>query len=338
VARTLRAESSAKATYADPAGHPDLRHALARHLGISRGVAVSADDLTVTNGTQQALDVLGRVLLAPGDRVAVEDPGYWPPRRLFEALGARVVGVPVDVEGLIVNALPRHVRVVYVTPSHQYPLGVSMTLPRRQALLSWADRNDAGIIEDDYDSEFRFGGRPLEPLRMLDTTGRVIYVGSFSKTLLPSLRLGFLVAPRSLRSAVHKAKFLSDWHSPTLAQVTLARFIDDGGFARHIRRVTAVYRERHEMLTHILARDFASHLELVPSTTGLHLSAIARTASADKIAAIVRRAAEAGVALQTLSSFAVSGKPRAGLVLGYGGIGAEQIEEGLRRLRCCFNA
>jgi GntR family transcriptional regulator/MocR family aminotransferase len=137
---------------------------------------------------------------------------------------------------------------------------------------------------------------------------------------------------------VHKAKFLSDWHSPTLAQVTLARFIDDGGFARHIRRVTAVYRERHEMLTHILARDFASHLELVPSTTGLHLSAIARTASADKIAAIVRRAAEAGVALQTLSSFAVSGKPRAGLVLGYGGIGAEQIEEGLRRLRCCFNA
>jgi GntR family transcriptional regulator/MocR family aminotransferase len=179
IAGTLRAESFAKTNYGDPAGHPDLRHAIARHLGLSRGFAVSADDVTVTNGTQQALDVIARVLIAPGDRVAVEDPGYWPSRRLFEALGARVVGVAIDAEGLIVNALPRHVRVVYVTPSHQYPLGVAMTLSRRHALLNWADRNDAAIIEDDYDSEFRFGGRPLEPLRTLDTAGRVVYVGSF---------------------------------------------------------------------------------------------------------------------------------------------------------------
>jgi GntR family transcriptional regulator/MocR family aminotransferase len=338
VARTLRAEGSATGHYADPAGDPNLRRAIARHLGISRGIAVSADDVTITNGTQQALDVLARVLLAPGDRVVVEDPGYWPPRRLFESLGARVLAVPVDAEGLRVKALPRHVRVVYVTPSHQYPLGMSMTLPRRQALLTWADRNDAAIIEDDYDTEFRFGGRPLEPLRMLDTTGRVIYVGSFSKTLLPSLRLGFLVAPRSLCPAVHKAKFLSDWHSPTLTQGALARFIDDGGFGRHIRRMNAIYGERREMLTDILARDFADHLEMVPSTTGLHIAAAARTASVDRIAAIARRAANADVAVQTLSSFAVGGQPRAGLVLGFGGIGEKQIEEGLRRLRRCFNA
>jgi GntR family transcriptional regulator/MocR family aminotransferase len=173
---------------------------------------------------------------------------------------------------------------------------------------------------------------------MLDTAGRVIYVGSFSKTLLPRLRLGFIVAPRSLHPAVHKAKFLSDWHSPTLTQAALARFIDDGGFARHIRRVTAVYHERHEMLTNILARDFADHLEPIPSTTGLHLAAVARTASVDTIAAIAHRAKEGGVAVQTLSSFAASGAPRAGLVLGYGGIGAEKIEDGLRRLRRCFNA
>jgi GntR family transcriptional regulator/MocR family aminotransferase len=338
VARTLRAESSAKALYADPAGDPNLRRAIARHLGISRGIAVLADDVTITNGTQQALDVLARVLLAPGDQVAVEDPGYWPPKRLFESIGARVVAVPVDVEGLSVKALPPHVRVVYVTPSHQYPLGMSMTLPRRQALLTWADRHDAAIIEDDYDSEFRFGGRPLEPLRMLDTAGRVIYVGSFSKTLLPGLRLGFLVAPRSLSPSVHRAKFLADWHSPTLTQGALARFIDDGGFGRHLRRVNAVYGERREVLTSILARDFGDHLELIPSTTGLHVAAVARTASVDRIAAIARRAAEADVAVQMLSSFALSGRPRAGLVLGYGGIAKPQIEEGLRRLRRCFNA
>jgi GntR family transcriptional regulator/MocR family aminotransferase len=297
---------------------------------------VSADDITVTNGTQQALDILTRVLLAPGDRVAVEDPGYPAPRRLFNARGLRVVGVPVDWEGLVVKALPRRVHAVYVTPSHQYPLGMSMTLRRRQELLAWAERSDAAIIEDDYDSEFRFGGRPLEPLRTLDTGGRVVYVGSFSKTLLPSLRLGFIVAPPSIRSAVHKAKCVSDWHTPTLSQMVLARFIDDGTFARHLRGVNAVYRDRHEMLTSLLARDFADQLELVPSTTGLHVAALARTASVEDIATVAARAADAGVAVQDLSSFAVGDTARAGVVLGYGAISTGQIEEGLRRLRRCF--
>ena len=145
-------------------------------------------------------------------------------------------------------------------------------MPRRHALLAWAEQNNAAIIEDDYDSEFRFGGRPLEPLQTLDANGRVVYVGSFSKSMLPTLRLGFLVTPPSLREALHKAKFVSDWHSPTLVQAALARFIDDGAFARHVRRATAIYRERHEMLTDALSRDFADLLELVPSTTGLHLT------------------------------------------------------------------
>ena len=154
----------------------------------------------------------------------------------------RVVGVPVDHQGLVVEARPRGVRAIYVTPSHQYPLSVTMTLPRRQALLAWAERNDAAIIEDDYDSEFRFGGRPFEPLQTLDAKGRVVYVGSFSKSMLPTLRLGFLVTPPSLREALHKAKFVGDWHSSTLMQAALARFIEDGAFARHVRRTTAVYR------------------------------------------------------------------------------------------------
>ncbi len=336
-ARQLRSETGGAGLYCEPAGHRGLREAIARHIGISRGVKTTADDVTITNGTQQALDVLARALLTPGDRVAVEDPGYPPPRLLFQSLGARVKGVPVDRDGLVVDALPRHVRLVYVTPSHQYPLGMSMTLQRRLALLAWAERNNAAIIEDDYDSEFRFGGPPIESLQSLDTHGRVAYVGSFSKTMLPALRLGFVVTPSSLRHAVHKAKYVADWHSPLFAQAALARFIDDGGFARHVRKMSGVYRVRHEMVSNILNREFADRLEVIPSSAGLHLGAVARNASADRIAAVIRRASDADVKVQGLSRLGVNEPARPGLVLGYGGIPTTRIEEGLRRLRSCFD-
>jgi GntR family transcriptional regulator/MocR family aminotransferase len=210
-------------------------------------------------------------------------------------------------------------------------------LARRRSLLAWAERHDGAVIEDDYDSEFRFGDRPLEPLRTLDMAGRVIYVGSFSKTLLPALRLGFMIAPPSLRSAVQAAKFLSDWHSPTVLQLALAEFLETGGFGRHLRKLNVVYRERHQMLTTALATRFDAYLELMPSSTGLHVAGIARTASVDQIEAFARRAADAGVAIQTLSSFAAGEKALAGIVLGYGGIATADIEEGLRRLRKCFD-
>jgi GntR family transcriptional regulator/MocR family aminotransferase len=324
--------------YEHPAGRRDLRLAVARHIGVARGITASPDDIIITNGTQQALDVLARVLLAPGDAIAVEDPSYGPPRHLFKALGIRVAGVPVDRQGLVVEALPRGIKAVYVTPSHQYPLSVTMTLPRRQALLAWADRNNTAIIEDDYDSEFRFGGRPLEPLQTLDAKGRVVYIGTFSKTMLPTLRLGFLVTPPSLRAALHKAKFVGDWHSSSLAQAALARFIDEGAFARHVRRVSAIYRERHQILADAITRDFAEHLELIPSTSGLHLTALARRMSADQIAAVARRAADRGVAIQILSTFAVKATPRAGIMLGYGAIPTTHIEEGMHLLRACFDS
>jgi GntR family transcriptional regulator / MocR family aminotransferase len=336
VARTLRDASRTGTSYGDPAGEMALRAAIARHVSMSRGVIATAEDVTITNGTQQALDVLARVLLAPSDRVAVEDPGYNPPRRLFHSLGARVTAVGIDDAGIVVEAIPRHVRAVYVTPSHQYPTGVLMTLPRRQALLAWAERQNAAIIEDDYDSEFRFSDRPLEPLRTLDTAGRVIYVGSFSKTLLPSLRLGFIIAPRSLQEAIHRAKFLTDWHSPTVLQAALARFIEEGDFARHLRRVNSVYRERHEIVAAALAGNFADDLELIPSTTGLHMAAVARTASVEQIEAIARRGFAASVAIQTLAYFSAGARPRAGIVVGYGAIATAHIMEGLRRLRKCF--
>ncbi len=337
MSRALRTDGADAGRYGDPQGHRSLREAIARHIGVSRGVATSADDVSVTNGTQQALDILARVLLKPGDSVAIEDPGYPPPRRLFRALGMRVVGVPVDREGLVVDALPRRARLVYVTPSHQYPLGVSMTLERRRALLTWANRNDAAIVEDDYDSEFRFGGRPLEPLQTLDGAGRVIYVGSFSKTLLPGLRLGFMVTPPSLRSAVQKAKHVTDWHTATLAQAALAEFIDDGDFARHIRRMARVYRTRHDLVTSTLTREFADDLEVIPSRAGLHVTALARRAATRETAAAAHRAADVGVAIQIVASFAVSAAAPAGIVLGYGAIPTAQIGEGLSRLRKCFD-
>ncbi|HEV8486794.1 MAG TPA: PLP-dependent aminotransferase family protein [Blastocatellia bacterium] len=332
----LRPEILRDAVYGDPAGHRDLREAIAHYIGVARGVEASADDVTIVSGTQQALDVVARTLLEPGDEVAVEDPGYQPIRWLLESLGVRVSGVPVDQCGLIVEALPRHARLVYVTPSHQYPLGVSMALARRRALLAWAEQNHAAIVEDDYDSEFRFEARPIEPLKTIDNSGRVIYVGSFSKTMLPTLRLGFLVTPPSLRAAVQRAKQVTDWHTSLPLQMALACFIDDGGFARHVRKMRNIYRVRHDMVTHGLSNEFADHLQTVPSTVGLHVAALARTASVDEIDTVVRRASEAGVEVQTLSRFAVHAPAKPGLVLGYGAIPAAKIEEGLRRLRLCL--
>jgi GntR family transcriptional regulator/MocR family aminotransferase len=306
-------------------------------VGVSRGLQVSAGDVTITNGAQQAIDLVARTLVAPGDRVAVEDPGYAPPRYLFSSLGARVQGVPVDDEGIVVDAIAPETRLVYVSPSHQYPLGVTMSLARRLALLDWATRHNAAIIEDDYDSEFRFEVRPLEPLRTLDTSGRVVYVGSFSKTLLPTLRLGFLVTPSCCTTAVHKAKYVSDWHTSTLVQLVLARFIDDGGFARHLRKLGRVYAERRALITNILKRDFADHLTVVPSIAGLHITAVARTASIDDIKRVFDCAGERGVQTQRLERFYFEQPALAGLLFGYGAIPTAKIPEGLCKLRRCFD-
>ncbi len=290
----------------------------------------------MTNGTQQAVDIVARVLLGPGDRVAIEDPGYPPLHRLFVAMGARVAAVPVDDEGLVVDAIPAGTRIVYVSPSHQSPLGMSMSLARRRALLSWAERHDAAIIEDDYDSEFRYAARPIDALQTLDASGRVIYVASFSKTMLPTLRLGFVIVPESLRAATQTAKYLTDWHTSLPLQAALARFIDNGLFARHVRRMRAVYRGRHELIVQTLERTFSEELAVVPSSVGLHVSALARTASIDEIAAVVRRASAVGVECYPLSWFAFGDHARAGLLLGYGAIAVDQIDEGLRRLKRSF--
>lgn len=336
MARELRPSVVGRGVYGDPAGHPALRAAIARHAAVSRGIAVTPEQVTVTTGTQQALDLIARVLLDPGEQVAVEDPGYAPARWLFEALGLAVTGVPVDKHGLVIDALPASARLVYITPSHQYPLGTVMSLPRRIALLEWADRHDAAIIEDDYDSEFRYSGRPIEPLYTLGGSGRIIYVGSFSKTMLPTLRLGFVVAPPALCGALRAAKYVTDWHTPLPTQAALARFIDDGHLARHIRKMRTIYRRRHDIVTQAISGPLSHRLTLLPSAVGLHVSATAPTASVAEMTEVAARALAAGVAVQPLSGFRVTQPPRAGLALGYGAIETDDISEGLLRLSRAF--
>ena len=338
IARQFQPEVVGRGVNDHPAGHLPLRAAIAHHVGLARGVRSTADDVVVTNGTQQAIDLIARVLLRPGDQVAFEDPGYGPPYRLLRAMGFKVRGVPVDREGLIVDAIPPGTRVVYVTPAHQLPLGMTMSLPRRLALLEWARRHEAAIIEDDYDSEFRFGGRPIEPLRMLDDSGRVIYVGSFSKTTLATLRLGFIIAPPSLWPALRGAKFLADWHSPVPLQAALAEFIAIGHFARHVRRMRLVYEARHGLIGDIVRNRFSGMLEVIPSAAGLHICATAPGMSVDGIATVLQRAARLGFACHPLSLFALTAAPSAGLVLGYGAIPTDRIEAGLDRLHRCLTA
>lgn len=349
----LRTRALSTIGYGDPSGHPGLRTAIARHIGVSRSVRAAADDVLVTQGAQQALDLVGRILIEPGDCVAVEEPGYRAARLLFQSLGARIVGVPVDGEGLDVSALPAGARLVYTTPSHQFPLGVPMSLRRRSALLAWAKRNGSVIVEDDYDSEFRFADRPLEPLQALDQDGRVIYVGSFSKVMLPTLRLGFLVAPTALRTALRSAKQLTDWHGNHHTQAAMARFIDEGLLARHLRRANNEYAARHRLIHQILRRDFADWLEPVPSAAGLHLCALLRPGVPMDLAGVVRRAGQVGVRVRDLDDYRTGvggnddggttrvGLPtdaRPGLVLGYGAIPLDRIAPGLRRLAATCRA
>ena len=332
IARELRASAVRATTYGDPRGHAGLRASIARHIGVARSVRAGADDVLVTHGAQQALDLIGRVLIEPGSTVAVEEPGYWPARLLFQSLGARVVGVPVDVEGIDVAAIPAAARLVYVTPSHQFPMGTPLSLARRAALLAWAERRDAVVIEDDYDSEFRFEDRPLDPLQSLDRGGRVVYVGSFSKTLLPMLRLGFLVAPASLQPALATAKLLTDWHGDLPSQGALARFIDEGLLARHVRKANRQYAERHARIVATLTEDFAPWLEVVPSAAGLHLCAL----STVELEPVVTAARTVGVGVEMLRDYHLGEPGGEGLVIGYGAIPTERIGEGLRRLRAIF--
>lgn len=318
--------------YTDPVGSARLRDALARHLVVSRGLRIAPEQLVITTGAQQAFDIAARVLLDPGDIVAVEDPGYLPAYRALLAHGARVVGVPVDDEGLVVDRLPAGTRMVYVTPSHQFPLGMPMSESRRTALLAWAARHDAAIVEDDYDSEYRFTGRPLTPLQATDTEGRVLYVGSFSKTLLPSLRVGFLGVPATLAEATRRAKLAADFGTAAHVQAALAAFIEEGDLARYVRRMRRSYERRHHLLIASLREHFAGLLEPIESSGGTHMAALL-TPGRPRDTDLAARALAEGVNVGTISRWGVEHPGPNGFVFGYGAISADEIPDGLAALR-----
>jgi GntR family transcriptional regulator / MocR family aminotransferase len=319
--------------YGDIAGYPPLREAIAGYLQASRGVSCEPDRILVVQGSQQALDLTTRVLLDPGDPVWMEDPGYHGARAAFLAGGARLVNVPVDDEGLnVVEGIrrSRKARLAYVTPSHQFPLGVTMSLTRRLELLRWASAANAWILEDDYDSEYRYASPPLAALQGMDEGASVIYTGTFSKVLFPALRLGYLVAAPALIPTFVKVRMATDMQSSVFMQTVLTDFIAEGHFERHIRRTRVLYRERQEALLAASRRHLAGQLDVRPADGGMRLVGWLPEGVDDREAS--REAAAEGLEVMALSLYSPVRRRRGALLLGYTGLTSEEIDEGVRRL------
>jgi GntR family transcriptional regulator/MocR family aminotransferase len=333
VARRARTSLAAHASYQPPAGYLPLREAIATHIGITRGVRCNADQVIITAGTQGALDLAVRTLLDPGDLAWIENPGYFGARGALRGAGAQLVPVPVDEEGMDVAAGRRRApraRLAFVTPSHQYPTGVTMSLGRRLALLEWARQAAAWVLEDDYDSEYRFGGRPLEALQALDQHGRVLYVGTFSKLLLPALRLGYLVAPPDLVDPLLTTRRFTDVHMPILEQMALADFLSEGHYARHLRRMLQHYRRRRACLYHELVMHLGGLLEVSLPEAGMELVGWLPPGTDDYRASAL--AAEAGITASPISRHSLEPLPRGGLLLGFAGTNEDDIQRGVQVL------
>lgn len=331
--RRLRSVTSSQLDYAETAGLRALREAIAAHVRTARATECDADQVLVVGGAQRGMGFICSMLLEPGERAWMEEPGFPGARSALLAAGARIVPVRVDEEGLDVEAGARRAggaRLACVTPSHQFPLGIPMSLPRRLALLKWASATGAWVVEDDYDSEFRYGARPIPCLHGLDVDGRVIYVGSFSKTLFPALRLGFLIVPPDLQDRLLAARRAADVHPPGLDQAVLADFMAGGHYERHLRRMRSAYRERLEALGAAVARFCGGALRLRMVRTGLHVVADLEGVAEDRV---TQEAMARGVEVTPLSTFYSSRTiPPRGLVLGFGAVSPDALRRGVQRL------
>jgi GntR family transcriptional regulator / MocR family aminotransferase len=334
VIRHARKVPDAIMAYGDTMGHLPLREAIAEYLGMVRAVRCEPSQIVVTTGSQQGLQIAAHVLLNPNDSVCVEDPGYPGARLAFMNAGARVVPIPVNAEGMNVEDMIRrapNVRAAYITPSHQYPLGVTMSATQRLRLLDWASRSGGWIIEDDYDSEYRFSSRPIGSLQGTDTDARVIYLGTFSKVMFPALRLGYAVVPKDLVTAFSGVLDAVGIFSSPLYQTVLTDFIREGHLARHIRRMRMLYMDRRSVLVRVLRAQLGDTLEIVGAEAGMHLAALLPRGVSDAV--ISRNAARRGLSVMPLSTCYLNPPARGGLILGYGGTGEQQIRDGIRKLK-----
>ncbi|MEZ5402171.1 MAG: PLP-dependent aminotransferase family protein [Bryobacteraceae bacterium] len=333
-ARHARALTPSMMATWDSMGYRPLREAVASYVAVSRGAICSADHVIITPGFQAGLGMIARVLLEPGDRVWVEDPCYFAARDALRLAGARLVGVPVDAEGMDAGfgaARASDARFAYVTPSHQAPLGVTLSVERRALLLDWASRMGAWIVEDDYDAEFRYGSPPLPALKSLDRAGRVIYAGSFSKVLFPGLRLGYVVVPEELLGRFHEVRVLLSNDCPTLNQAVVAEFLLEGHFARHIRQMRTLYASRRAALAGALVSVFGSQIDLQLRDGGMHL--LARFPGCDSDREWVARASRQGLAPVALSKWRVERDCGQGLLLGFTNVAAEDAKSAAVRLK-----
>ena len=319
--------------YADPAGLIELRGNICDYLRAARAVRCDPEQIVITAGTQQAIDIAIRVLLAPGDEVWVEDPGYPLTHAQLLLAKARLHPIPLDAHGLVVDAgmsvAPR-ARAAFVTPSHQFPTGVALSMARRLELLAWARRSGAFIVEDDYTNEFRYSGPPLASLQGLDDTEQVIYVGTLNKALFPGLRIGYAVVPRALLHAFVGARYLIDRQPATLQQAVVSEFMQQGHFAAHIRRMRQLYREQRDALAETLMRRAADRLDVAVPDQGMHLVAYLCDGSSD--VAIEAAAQRAGIVVRAISRFYRAARPRPGLMLGFSGFPRQLIVPSAARL------
>ncbi len=336
-ARALRSFSAQHLGYSDPRGLLELRKSVCDYLRAARGVRCEPDHVVITAGTQQALDIVIRILPGPRKEVWIEDPGYPLTRHALTASGAKVHPIPVDDLGIDVAAGMRiapRAEAVFVTPSHQFPMGVVLSMARRLELLDWARATGAWIVEDDYASEFRYGGRPLASLQGLDSGERVVYVGTLNKALFPGLRLGYAVVPPSLARAFAAARYLIDRQPSTLCQVVVAAFMEEGHFAAHIRRMREMYRTQRDVLVAALRRHLGGDLKVDAPDQGMHLVAYTRRGLSD--VALARRALEEGVIVGPMSRLYVDAPARSALMLGFSGYPRHAIGPGVARLARAF--
>ena len=333
VTRHARRADAKSFDYGDPMGLRELRERIAEYLRLARGVRCHAGQILIVSGSQQGLEITTRVLLDPGDHVWMEEPGYRFARSVFAGSGCIVAPVHVDGEGLNVTAAARQcarARAVLVTPSHQYPLGVTMSASRRLQLLDWAESTGSWIIEDDYDSEYRYEGMPVTSLQGLDRNSRVVYIGTFSKVLFPSFRLGYLVVPEDLVERFLAARFAVDIAPATFPQAVLADFIGDGHFARHVRRMRLVYAQRRNALIANLHEHFGPSAQITGAEAGLHLSVILHGISDQELSL---SAARRNLWLVPLSSFYLGKPARQGFILGFGSTSVRQMPVAVHTLR-----